>query len=148
MPTFRFARCVFLPIVFLLGLTVAAAADDNRVYFSSGSEPRLPDCTAGSIQGAVARSVARAQKSYFHGRRILGLDNIRQAAYQVNGVSPVARRYCQGKASLSDGTIRPVYYMIEEHAGLFGIGWNVETCLAPLDKWHVYGAWCSTARPR
>jgi hypothetical protein len=132
-----------------LGASVAAPAmaDDNRVYFSFSGEKRLPDCTAASVQSAVAGSVARARKDYYGGRTILNIDGIREVGYRANGVSPVARRYCNGKASLSDGSVQSVHYMVEEHAGFVGVSWNVEACLAPLDQWRVYGAYCSTARP-
>lgn len=82
------------------------------------------------------------------GRTITGITKIHEVSYRVNGVSPLARRYCRGTASLSDGSIRSVHYLVEENAGFVGVSWNVEACLAPLDKWRVYGAYCSTTRPR
>nr|WP_155189414.1 cytoplasmic protein [Roseibium denhamense] len=123
-------------------------ADEHKAYFSFNGDPRVPECAAASVQSAVAGSVARAKKDYYGGRTILGIDQIREVSYQVNGVSPLARRYCRGKASLSDGSFQSVHYLVEEHAGFLGVSWNVEACLAPLDKWRVYGAHCSTARPR
>lgn len=139
----------FLAALTLFGATAApAAADGFRAYFSLSSEKRLPDCNASSVQNAVAGRVARARKDYYGGRKIVSIDQINEVDFQVNGISPLARRYCQGKASLSDGSLQNVHYMLEEHAGFVGVSWNVEACLAPLDKWHVYGAHCSTARPR
>jgi hypothetical protein len=135
-------------LVLFAGVAAPAAADEHRVYFSFSGEKRLPDCTAASVRSAVAGSVARARKDYYAGRTIVSVDDIREVAYRENGVSPVARRYCRGQAGLSDGSVQSVHYMVEEHAGFVGVGWNVEACLAPLDKWRVYGAGCSTVRPR
>lgn len=146
-----FARTVRITLsaLALAGIMATPAlADEHRVYFSFSGEKRLPDCSASSVQGAVRNRIARAIPSYYNGLRILGLDNLQEARFDVNGVSPVARRYCSATADLSDGSRQTVNYLIEEHAGLFGIGWNVEACLAPRDKWHVYGAKCSTVRPR
>lgn len=143
------SACLFLSALILsAALSAPASARDDRVYFSFAGENRLPECTAASVQSAVAGSVARARKDYYGGRTILGIDQVQEVGYQVNGVSPVARRYCRGKASLSDGSYQSVHYLVEEHAGFVGVSWNVEACLAPLDKWRVYGAHCSTTRPR
>ena len=145
----RFARSArFLAALAIsASATAPALADDFRAYWSFGGDKRLPECAASSVQSAVAGSVASARKEYI-GRTILGIDEISEVAYRVNGISPLARRYCRGKASLSDGTYQSVHYLVEEHAGFVGISWNVEACLAPLDKWRVYGAYCSTTRPR
>jgi hypothetical protein len=145
---------VFLLRKFSLALAMAAAfyasgaAAENRAYFSFHKDPRLPECSAASVQSAVAGTLARAQVDYAGGRTITGITKIRETRYQVNGVSPLARRYCRGTASLSDGSVRAVHYLVEENAGFVGVSWNVEACLAPLDKWRVYGAYCSTTRPR
>lgn len=144
----RSARLVLSTLALCAALAAPASAQDKRAYFSFAGENRLPDCTAASVQSAVAGSVAGADREYYGGRTILGIDGIREVAYRVNGISPLARRYCHGTASLSDGTYQSVHYLVEEHAGFVGISWNVEACLAPLDKWRVYGAHCSTARPR
>ncbi|GAB4521075.1 MAG: hypothetical protein Tsb0019_22320 [Roseibium sp.] len=148
MPIARSVRLTLSALIVCAGIASPAAADDYRVYFSFSGEKRLPDCTAASVQSAVAGSIARAKKDYYGGRTIVSVDDIREVGYRENGVSPVARRYCLGKAGLSDGSYQSVHYMVEEHAGFVGVGWNVEACLSPLDKWRVYGAGCSTVRPR
>lgn len=143
----RFVRLTLSALTLLAGVSAPAMADEHRVYFSFSGENRLPDCTAASVTSAVAGSIARADRDYYGGRTIMSVDEINEVGYRQNGVSPVARRYCRGKASLSDGSFHSVHYMVEEHAGFVGIGWNVEACLSPLDKWRVYGAHCSTVRP-
>lgn len=137
--------------VFLIcaaGLCTSAAASENRAYFSFAHEPRLPECSAASVQAAVAGTLARAKESYAGGRTITQINDVREVSYWVNGLSPLARRYCRGTARLSDDSIRTVHYLLEENAGFVGVSWNVEACLAPLDKWRIYGAYCSTVRPR
>lgn len=148
MPTVRLIRSIVLSIVFIGGLAASASANNSRLYFTFPGEPRLPECSSALVRGAVARTVSRAKRSYNDGRRILGLNEITEADFDVNRISPLARRFCQGQATLSDGRTMPVYYMIEKNAGLLGFLWNVEACLEPLDKWRVYGASCSTVRPR
>lgn len=145
---FRSACLTLSALLISVLIAAPAVAEDHRVYFSFGGEKRLPECAASSAQGAARNSIARARQDYYGGLKIVEIDSVQEVAFQVNGVSPVARRYCRGQANLSDGTYQTVHYLIEEHGGFLGLGWNVEACLAPLDKWHVYGASCSTARPR
>ncbi|MES0880690.1 cytoplasmic protein [Roseibium sp. SCP14] len=144
----RSARLILSALTICAGISAPASAEENRAYFSFGGDKRLPECTAASVQSAVAGSVARARKDYYGGRTILGINDIQEVAFKVNGLSPLARRYCSGTANLSDGSYQSVHYLVEEHAGFVGVSWNVEACLAPLDKWRVYGSHCSTLRPR
>lgn len=137
-----------LSTVIAAGLASPAAAASDRVYFSWNSEPRLPDCVDASVQSAVSASVARAVPDYYDGRVIVGLDRIVETAYELGTPSPLARRYCEGEATLSDGTATRVFYKVIEHAGFVGIRWNVEACLSGLDKWHVYDGYCRTVRPQ
>ncbi|WP_417671962.1 cytoplasmic protein [Roseibium sp.] len=144
----RLASLICSAIVASTALLSGPAMAENRVYFSLNSDPRLPECSTASVQSAVAGTLARAQTSYVDGHAITSIDGIREVAYRDNGISPLARRYCRGTATLTDGSARTVHYRLEEHAGFVGVRWNVEACLSPLDKWHVYGAYCSIVRPR
>ncbi|MET1411909.1 cytoplasmic protein [Roseibium sp. HPY-6] len=147
MNTARFVRLILSALAICTFFTVPSGAEENRAYLSLSGKNRLPDCTANSVQKAVRKSVARAYADYYGGRKIVGIQEISELAFHVNGVSPLARRYCTGEASMSDGSQQHLHYLIEENAGFVGISWNVETCLSPLDKWRVYGSHCSTARP-
>ncbi|MEP3301325.1 MAG: cytoplasmic protein [Roseibium sp.] len=149
MTQFRFVNLAFSIIVAATTvLSGQALAGEHRAYFSPNRDPRLPDCTSALVRSAVAGSVARAQNSYVDGRAITGIDQIREVAYREHDVSPLARRFCSGTATLTDGSTRQVHYKLVEHSGFVGLGWKVEACMSALDKWHVYGAHCSTTRPR
>ncbi|NRG17679.1 hypothetical protein HPQ64_08260 [Rhizobiales bacterium] len=78
----------------------------------------------------------------------MNLDRVVETGYQIGNPSPLARRYCEGHATLSDGNIHRVYYKVVEHQGFVGIRWNVEACLAGLDRWRVYDGNCRTVRPQ
>ena len=143
----RSARMILSALAVCTALTMPSTAEEFRPYFSFGGDKRLPDCTASSVQSAVAGSVARAYNDYYGGRTIVGINGIRELSYRANDISPIARRYCTGTADMSDGSQQHLHYLIEENAGFVGISWNVEACLSSLDKWRVYGAHCSTARP-
>ena len=114
----------------------------------SPASTHLPTCDAGSVQSAVARTMARARTDYNDGLRIGALSRISQSRLDAGGTSFIARRYCRAKADLSNGSIRTVYYVLEEDNGFIGIGWAVRACIPSADRWHVYGNACSTVRPR
>jgi capsid protein len=59
---------------------------------------------------------------------------------------PIGRRYCGATVVLSDGTSRPIWYLIEEGMGFASIGDNVEFCVSGFDRWMVYNGRCRILR--
>lgn len=56
---------------------------------------------------------------------------------------PIARRYCEGTATMSDGRRYQLFYLIEYGMGFAGVGGtNVEFCVNGFDRWEVYGGRC------
>ncbi|SHM28936.1 hypothetical protein [Roseibium suaedae] len=127
---------------------ISGALAADAPYYGPADTSRLPACEAASVQAAVGGRLA--QEAHYSGNphTVTGLDGVRELANHTNGISPLERRYCTGLARLTDGSQHTVYYKLEEYAGFVGLSWNVEACLASFDRWHVYGASCSTVRPR
>ncbi|MXN63390.1 cytoplasmic protein [Stappia sp. GBMRC 2046] len=131
----------------------ALAADlaqpvEEPVYKEPVTDQRIPNCLNASVQRAVTRRVARAYPGYYDGRKIANLDGVVETAYQIDNPSPLARRYCEGHATLSDGNIHRVYFKVVERQGFVGVSWGVEACLDGLDRWRVYDGYCRTVRPQ
>ncbi len=61
-------------------------------------------------------------------------------------MSSVQREYCLAYATLTDGSRRPLVYLIETPFGFAGIGRSIEFCIPGLDPWYVYGAACASLR--
>jgi hypothetical protein len=59
---------------------------------------------------------------------------------------PISRLYCAAKATLSDGDVRDVWYVIEGRMGFASIGDNVEFCVSGYDRWMVYSGNCQVLR--
>lgn len=59
----------------------------------------------------------------------------------------VGRQYCQAKVTMTDRSIRSIFYTLEYPWGFAGQLTHVEFCIPDLDPWHVYGRKCSTVRP-
>lgn len=131
-----------------LALTLALpAAAGEQPYFSWNGEPRVPECEAVSVQGAVIGHIASADPVYSGGLKIREMHRITETGYKVDQPSPYARRYCEARAQMSDGRERRVYYAIMEHSGFVGVSWNLQACVAGVDPWRVYDANCRTVRP-
>jgi len=60
--------------------------------------------------------------------------------------SPIERRYCSASVSLSDGYVRPIWYLVEYGQGFASIGDNIEFCISGFDRWNVYNSNCSVLR--
>ncbi|SDR34500.1 hypothetical protein [Pseudovibrio sp. Tun.PSC04-5.I4] len=119
---------------------------DDKVYFG-WSGAYLPECDSGKAQRAVARRIARAVPSYYDGRKIKILEEIRESDFTIRRPSPIARRYCNGVATLTDDTRHRIYYALIQYDGFLGLSWGVEACLDGLDKYRVYDGECRTVRP-
>lgn len=61
-------------------------------------------------------------------------------------MSSVQREYCLAYATLTDGSRRPLVYLIETPFGFAGVGRSIEFCIPDLDPWYVYGAACASLR--
>lgn len=78
---------------------------------------------------------------------ITDFDNIHENRYQpVAYQQPIARLYCGATVSLTDGSQRDIWYLIEGRMGFASIGDNVEFCVAGFDRWFVYNGRCRVLR--
>ncbi len=119
---------------------------DERVYFGWSGDT-LPACDSGSAQRAVARQISRAVTSYYDGREIKNIEDIRETGFLIRQPSPVGKRYCNGIATLTDDTRHRIYYALVQYDGFLGLSWGVSACLDGLDKYRVYDGECRTVRP-
>jgi hypothetical protein len=78
-------------------------------------------------------------------RHISGIHENRYLPFDGD-YQPIARRYCDATAVMSDGRQRSMWYLIEDGMGLAGMGDNVEFCISGLDRWLVYNGSCRVLR--
>lgn len=96
------------------------------------------------IQG---RFVWRDRNVLERGLRIDAINFARETHREpTSALNPVGRIYCQATAMMNDGRNRQMWYMIEAGMGFAGINDNVKFCIAGLDPWNIYGAWCRSVR--
>ena len=111
-------------------------------------EKRVPVCDDPSVHRNIKHRFAWADREYYRGiEKIEVIDRVRQLALVAHRPSPLVRRYCRARVTMSDQHTRTMYYMIEEDAGFVGFTSDVEFCIRGLDRWRVYDAHCRTVRP-
>jgi len=105
----------------------------------------LPACADPKVVNAALKFSNSAEPVY-RAERVAVIDNVFEERLDVNDPSPLARRYCRGRAVLEDGRVTAAFFRLEEQGGFVGLGWSVNVCLEGYDKWRVYDGFCRTAR--
>lgn len=150
-----FARAAALSACLVTGLlATAASAADYGTYV----EPRPAYAAARPAGACTDPGVLRFITSRFeykaanYIRQDLSIYEIRRM--QLTGFEPfnqyissVQREYCLAEATLTDGSHRPLFYLIERPWGFAGVGRSIEFCIPGLDPWYVYGAHCASLQP-
>ncbi|MEW6435822.1 MAG: hypothetical protein AB1508_01475 [Pseudomonadota bacterium] len=146
----------------LVGLTAAlAAAPFCAAPFAAAARPIVPaerryDSYAGVLPACADPGVFQRIRSLFHDREtefwksgleIVNLGEVRETGFRSEGLDYIPRRYCEGRVYLNNQSVRPVTYSIVEDAGFIGFSYDVEWCVAGLDRNLAYGGYCRDARP-
>ena len=106
----------------------------------------LPACADQKVVNAALKFTNSAEPVY-RVERVAAIDNVFEQKLDVDNPSPLARRYCSGRAVFEDGRVTTAYIRLEEQGGFAGFGWSVNVCLDGYDSWRVYDGFCRTARP-
>jgi len=122
---------------------------EKNIYLSG---PRydavLPPCDEPSALGIIQRRFASKEDRFWNSNlQIVNIDRIREIAFRPWAENTVPRRFCKGRALVSDGRRRPVYYSIIEDGGWMGAGWGVQWCVVGIDRNWAYNPRCQMARP-
>lgn len=106
----------------------------------------LPACADQKVVNAALKFTNAAEPIY-RVERVAAIDNVFEQKLDVDNPSPLARRYCRGRAVFEDGRATTAFFRLEEAGGFAGVGWSVNVCLEGYDAWRVYDGFCRTARP-
>jgi len=136
-------RVVAAALFALASLGTAEAGSFDR--FDHGAVPLCDD--PGVLSKIASRFHYASHGAYQTFVSIEIIKKIHESAFKPGDPGLIDRRFCHGRALLTDGTHPRVYYVIEERQGFASIGWNVEFCLPGHDRWRVYDGWCRAVRP-
>lgn len=148
-PCARFPVLLVLAAQFLpINLTTPAQAIEPLIK-AIVTDRSVPECTSASVIETVRGKFAASDANVLHmGLQLASVDRIAQAYAGQDDPSPIARRYCTARATLSNGKTTTLYYLVEQQAGFVGVTWNVDACLAGYEPWYVHDGRCHTVRHR
>jgi len=142
---------LFVAVAVLLGLALPAfaggvvvPAEERIIPFSAN----LPSCEDGTTLWWIKNRFDHTQSTFWNSSlEIVNIDRIREVGFRSNGVAYIPRRYCVGRAELSDNRFHTVVYQIQERTGLAGYTDGFEWCVVGYDHDFAYAPACSALRP-
>ena len=141
----RFAATAVLVAIAMPGTISIGHAADALGYYEDNQ-----DCADNRVLNKVSRQITYQGGGVPHVPEVDIIDYayIHQNDFIPEGHKrPIARRYCEAQAALSNGETRTVWYLIEYGQGFAGaIGDNVEACMSGFDEWNVYDEACRVVR--
>jgi hypothetical protein len=109
---------------------------------------RLLPCDDSIALERIRETFAQKEERFWNSSlTIAGFDRVRVVSTNPWGQNNIPRRYCTGRALLSDGRVRPVSFAILEDQGIIGSTWGVEWCVHGLDRGRSFDPACRMARP-
>lgn len=134
--------------VLLTSLWAAPASAADLVSATVVSAPSADSvCSSANALARVKHNFAWAERTLWHrGFVISQIGNPRPSGHPYAEPGLVARDYCMADSIMTDGSMHPVYYVIEHGLGFVGLGSDVDSCVPGLDPWHVHDGDCRTVR--
>jgi hypothetical protein len=159
-------RGAFCMVVVAAGLMATAAPGEARDGYPAerrvfAYDAQVPRCDDAGVIGRIVQRFNDREATYYNGLKLAAVDRVRQAGFRSNGRDFIPRRYCQARATTSDGRHRHLGYVLAEDAGISGwqgsigvlrIGWptggyGLEWCVSGLDRHLTYAPGCVMTRP-
>lgn len=114
---------------------------DHRWYTS------LPVCSEMKVLDNIVQRFNKADASLWHNEiALVSISGAYERDVNIAIQSSINRRYCRGKAWMSNGKSRTLHFVIEQGMGLAGFKWGVEYCLKGSDRWRAYNGGCRVLR--
>lgn len=109
---------------------------------------KLPECDNTMALAEIASRFGSKEFRFWNsGLKIVNFDAVRETGNRPWNPDTIPRRFCSGRALLSDGVWRPVHYLIGEDFGMIGATWDVEWCVVGLDRNWANNPACRMMRP-
>lgn len=147
-------RTALVSLACLAGLASADAAGRRYVAPPDRAEERivsmygnLPGCDDPAVLSHLTNSFDSREATYWGPLQALSYDRIAQLGFRSWGDDFIPRRFCTARLMLNNGVFHRVDYSVRENLGLFGMTWNVNWCVAGLDRQRSYAPDCKMARP-
>jgi hypothetical protein len=122
--------------------------EKNTYLIGPRYEAVLPTCDHPFALNTIRRRFASKEGRFWNSNlQITDFDHIKETAFRPWAEGTIPRRFCSGRALISDGRWRQVHYLIIEDGGLMSMGWGVQWCVVGIDRNWAYNPACQMARP-
>jgi len=110
-------------------------------------DSQLPACDNSWALGTIQHRFATKEGRFWNSDlRIESIEQVQEVAFRPWADGTIPRRFCTGRALISDGKVRTVLYSIIEDSGMIGAHWGVQWCVVGLDRNWAYNPRCKMAR--
>lgn len=125
----------------------AASALEKSIYLIGPRyDGQLPPCE--SALRTISSQFSEKESTFWNSAvQIAGFEAIREVAFRNWASDTIPRRFCEGRALMSDGHVTIVRYAIIEDGGFAGYGSGVEWCVVGYDRNGAYNPACRMAGP-
>ncbi|MEA2980878.1 MAG: hypothetical protein QOF91_3777 [Alphaproteobacteria bacterium] len=111
-------------------------------------DSKLPSCDNSWALSTIQRRFATKEGRFWNSDlQITGFDQIQEVALRPWADGTIPRRFCAGRALVSDGVWRTVRYSIVEDSGMIGANWGVQWCVVGVDRNWASNPQCTAAGP-
>jgi hypothetical protein len=111
-------------------------------------DSKLPSCDNSWALSTIQRRFATKEGRFWNSDlQITGFDQIQEVALRPWADGTIPRRFCAGRALVSDGVWRTVRYSIVEDSGMIGANWGVHWCVVGVDRNWASNPQCTAAGP-
>ena len=111
-------------------------------------DSNLPPCDDPSALSTIQKRFGTKESRFWNSAlQIVEFERIRETAYRPWVEGSIPRRYCSGRALISDGRWREVHYSIVEDGAMIGWSWGVQWCVVGIDRNWAYNPQCKMAKP-
>jgi hypothetical protein len=140
-----------IAFVAFAGSVPAGAAswlEKNAYLIGPRYDAVLPACDHPFALNTIRRRFASKEGRFWNSNlQITDFDHIKETALRPWAEGTIPRRFCSGRALISDGRWRQVRYSIIEDGGIMSIGWGVQWCVVGIDRNWAYNPACQMAQP-
>ncbi len=108
----------------------------------------IPGCDDSDTLWWIKNRFGHTQATFWNSSlEIVNIDRIEEIGFRSNGASYIPRRYCVGRAELSDKKFHTLVYQVQERTGFVGYSEGMEWCVVGFDHLLAYAPSCSVLRP-
>lgn len=149
--SFRRIAAILLAALALGSVTPNAARAANAVeknFWLEGPRYEGQPAACETLLDTITLRFAQKERRFWNSNlEIVRFLNVHETALRPWRYEGIPRRFCTGRAVISDGKTRVIHFSVIEDGGFASIGDGVEFCIIGLDRNWAFNPACRAARP-